>query len=329
MKFKPDGFLLGMVLVTLLAWAFPGPGASGGWMHPELLTKVGVALLFFLHGVALSFSALRAGALNWRLHALVQACTFLMFPLLGLALRAALDGRVAPHLSLGVFFLCALPSTVASSVAMTAAARGNVAGAVFNATLSSLLGIVLTPLWIALVMKTSGQTQPLGPVMLDLVRWLLLPLAVGQMLRPWLGEWARRNKPRISWVDRGTILLLVYTSFCESFERNIWSGQGVGQLGFLFLLCAGLLALVLFLTSTAARMLGFSREDRIAAIFCGSKKTLASGVPMARLIFGAHPGLALILLPIMVYHSLQLVVGGILAQRWGVEADEASRDPNS
>lgn len=328
MKFKPDGFLLGMVLVTLLAWAFPGPGASGGWMHPELLTKVGVALLFFLHGVALSFTALRAGALNWRLHALVQACTFLMFPLLGLGLKAALDGRVAPDLSLGVFFLCALPSTVASSVAMTAAARGNIAGAVFNATLSSLLGIVLTPLWIALIMKTSGQTQPLGPVMLDLVRWLLLPLAVGQMLRPWLGEWARRNKPRISWVDRGTILLLVYTSFCESFAQDIWSGQGVGQLGLLFLLCAGLLALVLFLTSTAARMLGFPREDRIAAIFCGSKKTLASGVPMARLIFGAHPGLALILLPIMVYHSLQLVVGGILAQRWGEESDAADQDLN-
>src|ERR1044071_7793264 len=149
MKFKPDWFLLGMMAATGLAWVFPRPGAAGGWLHPELLTKAGVALIFFLHGLVLSFAALQAGALNWRLHVLVQSCTFLLFPVLGLALNAALDGHVAPELKLGLFYLCALPSTVSSSVAMTAAARGNIAGAVFNATLSSLIGVVGTPLWIA------------------------------------------------------------------------------------------------------------------------------------------------------------------------------------
>lgn len=317
MKFKPDWFLLGMVGATFLAWAFPGPGASGGWMHPELATKAGVALIFFLHGLTLSFAALRAGALNWRLHVLVQSCTFLLFPLIGLALNAAFSGRIAFELALGLFFLCALPSTVSSSVAMTAVAHGNVAGAVFNATLSSLIGIVLTPLWVAWVMKTTGETQPLGPVMVDLLQWLVLPLAVGQALRPWLGTWAQRHKSRISLVDRLTILMLVYTSFCDSFKQGVWSGHGAGQIGLVSLVCMALFAVVMVMTSVASRALGFTREDRIAAMFCGSKKTLASGVPMAKLIFGAHPGIGLILLPIMIYHPLQLIICGLLAQRWG------------
>lgn len=313
MKFKPDWFLISMIAVTALAWAVPGPGASGGWLHPEVVTKAGVALIFFLHGVALSFSAMRAGVLNWRLHVFVQTCTFAVFPLLGFALNAALGTSVAPELKLGLFFLCALPSTVSSSVAMTAAARGNVAGAVFNATLSSLIGIFLTPLWIAVVMKTSGQSVPVGPVILDLLRWLVLPLAVGQALHPWLGAWAARHKASIGTVDRGAILLLVYTSFCDSFKQGVWTGHEVLLMAGV---CTGLFAIVMVLTATTARAWSFSREDQIAAIFCGSKKTLASGVPMAKLIFGAHPGLGLILLPIMIYHPLQLIVCGVLAQRW-------------
>lgn len=322
MKFKPDWFLIGMVLATALAWAFPGPGAAGGWLHPELLTKGGVALLFFLHGLALAFAALRAGVLNWRLHCVVQLCTYLLFPLLGIGLTVLLAGRVAPELILGVFFLCALPSTVSSSVAMTATARGNVAGAVFNATLSSLIGVVLTPLWVTWAMQTSGQSQPIGPVIFDLLRWLVLPLVIGQLLRPWLGAWALRHKARIGVVDRLTILLLVYTSFCESFKQGVWSGHGLGQILIVTLVCAGLFALVMALTSTGSRLLGFPRADRIAAIFCGSKKTLAAGVPMAKLIFGAHPGIGLILLPIMIYHPLQLIVCGLLAQRWGTRDED-------
>src|SRR4051812_437420 len=194
MKLKIDWFLVGMIAATGLAWAFPGPGASGGWLHPELLTKIGVAVIFFLHGVALSFDALKAGTLRWPLHLVVQSSTFLLFPLLGLALNVALGEHVSPELKLGLFFLCALPSTVSSSVALTAAARGNVAGAVFNATLSSLLGIFLTPLWIALVLNTRGHALPIGPVILDLVRWLLLPLVLGQVCRPWLGAGVARHR---------------------------------------------------------------------------------------------------------------------------------------
>ena len=163
MKFKLDWFLIGMGAAVALAWLFPAPGGAGGWTHPELLTKAGIALIFFLHGLALSFAALKAGTLRWPLHLVVQLCTFVLFPLIGVGLMAALDGRVSQELQWGVFYLCALPSTVSSSVALTAAARGNVPGALFNATLSSMLGVFLTPLWMAWAMRTSGTTMPLSP----------------------------------------------------------------------------------------------------------------------------------------------------------------------
>ena len=324
MKRGLDWFTFGMIVAALLAWVAPDPGAAGGALHPELVNKLGVALIFFLHGLLLSFAALRAGTLLWRLHLLVQLSTFLLCPLLGLAAVWSLRGALDPNLLLGMFYLCALPSTVSSSVALTAAARGNVPAAVFNATLSSVLGVVLTPLWVGLVLSGASTSQPLGRVILDLVLWLLLPLALGQLLRPLWGDVARRHKAKINVVDRLTILLLVYTSFCDSVKSGVWLGSGVMALLSTLLFSIALLGILLVSTYAVASWLGFSIEDRIAAMFCGSKKTLASGVPMARLIFAGHPGLSLILLPIMIYHPLQLLVGGWFAARFSARE---TRDP--
>ena len=327
MKPKFDWFLAGMVVAVLLAWLVPDPGARGGSLHPEILTKAGVALIFFLHGVALSFAALKAGTLRWPLHLVVQGCTFLFFPLLGLALFWLAGDRIAGDLKLGFFYLCALPSTVSSSVAMTAAARGNVSAAVFNATLSSLLGVFLTPLWVGLLLQSGGNPMPMGKVILDLVIWLVLPLIVGQLCRPLLGAWAARNKKFIHVVDRATILLLVYTSFCDSMKQGVWSGQGIGTVSLTLVVSALIFSAVLSAVGWMCDRLGFPVEDRIAAVFCGSKKTLASGVPMAQLIFGANPGLSLILLPILIYHPLQLIIGGALASRWARRTDSAQVSP--
>ena len=322
MRLKMDWFLVGMALATLLAWLFPEPGASGGWLKPELLTKGGVALIFFLHGVALSFSALKAGTLRWPLHVVVQVSTFLLFPLLGFGVNALLGDAVTDDLKLGIFFLCALPSTVSSSVALTAAANGNVAGALFNATLSSVLGVFLTPLWIAVVVTTTGASQALGPVILDLVIWLILPLVAGQLCRPLLAGVATRHKSKINVADRWTILVLVYTSFCDSFKEGVWAEHGWSTLLIVLAIAAVLFAVAMAIMGMVSRALGFPAEDRIAAMFCGSKKTLASGVPMARLIFGAHPAIGVILLPIMIYHPLQLVISGVLAQRWARRTED-------
>ncbi|OAM87570.1 bile acid:sodium symporter [Termitidicoccus mucosus] len=321
-RFKIDWFLIGLGVATALAWLFPGPGAEGGWMHPEILTKAGVALIFFLHGLALSFAALKSGALKWRLHLVVQLCTFLFFPLLGILLLWLAGDHVAGNLRTGIFYLCALPSTVSSSIAMTAAARGNVPAAVFNATLSSMIGVVLTPLWMSWLLKTGGHSLPLGPVILDLVLWLVLPLVAGQALRPLLGAWAGRNKSLINKVDRGTILLLVYTSFCDSVKWGVWSEHGWLTLVFAVVVAGAVFYAVLFATGAVCNRLGFTPPDRIAAVFCGSKKSLASGVPMAQIIFAGNPGLGMILLPIMIYHPLQLIICGALAGRWAKREGE-------
>lgn len=321
LKAKIDWFLAGMIAAIILACLFPSPGAKGGWMHPEILVKVGVALIFFLHGVALSFNKLKAGTLRWPLHLIVQCATFVFFPLIGW-LFLKVFGRFLPaDLGTGFFYLCALPSTVSSSVAMTAAARGNVPVAVFNATLSSLIGIFLTPLWIGLVIGTSGGSLPLGKVILDLVLWLLLPLVVGQLARPILGDWALGHKPFINNVDKITILLLVYTSFCDSVVDGVWTKNGANVLLPAFVGAIVLFAIVFGTLRAVCAKSKIAPDDSAAVIFCGTKKTLASGVPMAHLIFGANPGLGLILLPILIYHPLQLAICGALASRWAKRAD--------
>ncbi len=316
MNLKRDWFLIGMALSIALAWLFPEPGAQGGWLHPELLTKAGVALIFFLHGLSLSFADLRQGALNWRLHLVVQVSVFLLFPLLGLGLLPLTKGYLADDLRIGLFYLCALPSTVSSSVALTAAAGGSVPAAVFNATLSSLLGIVLTPLWLKLITQGADVSFPLEKVVLDLVMWLVLPLVAGQVSRNWLANWAKRHKATVGLVDRLTILLLVYTSFCDSMMFGVWTQHGLFALLATFALSLALFYVMFFLVGLQCDALGFSWPDRIAAIFCGSKKSMATGVPMAQLMFGASPSLGLILLPIMIYHPLQLLICGALANRW-------------
>ncbi len=326
MKFKFDWFMKGMLVAVALAFLWPAPGAQGGFLQPELLNKAGIALVFFLTGLGLPLAALKDGALRWKVHLLIQACTFLISPALGWLLLKTSGGWMSADLQTGFFYLCALPSTVSSSVALTIAARGNVPVAVFNATLSSLLGVVLTPFWMAWLLGGSGSSFAVGPVIIDLLIWLVMPLVLGQLSRPLLGAWAGRHKARLQIVDRLTILTLVYTSFADTVQQGVWSRHGPLILVETVVGSALLFIILLAFTRLLGRWLGLNTEDRIAAVFCGSKKTLASGVPMAHLIFGANPALGLILMPIMIYHPLQLAVGGVLAQRWAARSDQARAD---
>jgi sodium/bile acid cotransporter 7 len=320
MRYLPDWFLTGMVIAMGLAWAFPAPGAAGGSLHPELITKGGIALIFFLHGVLLSVTALKDGISRWRLHLVIQSTTFLAFPLIGFALMALTKPWVGSELQIGLFYLCVLPSTVSSSVAMTAAAHGNVPVAVFNATISSILGIVLTPLWMGVVLQGADGRMDMGPVILDLVTWLLMPLLVGQLLRPWLGALLTRHKRYVGKIDRLTILLLVYTSFCDSFANHVWSGHSAStMLVTIFASCALFFVVLGGLVLLCAK-LDIAPAFRAAVVFCGTKKSLATGVPMAQLLFAGDPHLSLFLLPIMIYHPLQLFVCAPLANRWAQQA---------
>lgn len=315
-------FVLALPLAVGLAWVAPGVGASGGWLRSEITTKAAVAAIFFSQGLTLPAAALRQGALQWRLHLLVQSFTFVGFPLLGLALDAAVGARLTPDLRLGFLYLCVLPSTISTSVVLTAQAGGNAAGALFNAVFSNVLGVFLTPLWVAWLMKAGGQSLPLGPVVREIVLLLLLPLAAGQAARTGLRTWADTNRRRLGDVNSALILFIVFAAFCNSVQAQVWSQHGLG-------LTAGAMAgvtLVFVLAAGAveglARLLRLNRPNRIAASFCAPQKTLASGVPLAKVVFGAHPGLGLILLPVVLYHPLQLLVCGVLAARWARQGGE-------
>lgn len=311
-----DWFLQGMIAAVVFAILASDVGRSGGLIHLDKIADVGIFLVFLLHGLGLKTEQLLSGAARWRLHLLVQSSIFILFPVLGLGLNALVGRWMPPSLVLGFFYLCALPSTISSSVALTGAARGNVPAAIFNATLSSLLGIVLTPLVLNLVASTTGQGLPLGPAIKKLATLLLLPLLLGQLLRPVIGAWFAKYKEYTNKIDRGVILLLVFNSFSDSVHSGMFKSYGLTVLlstavgGSIILACA------LFFTTLVARLLHFDIEDEITGVFCGSKKTLASGVPMAKLLFGVRPDLGAIVLPIMIYHQIQLFVCSVLADRY-------------
>jgi len=311
-----DGFVLIMLAAIAVALAAPELGTGDGPLHLGLVTSLGVALVFFLHGAALSRDKLVAGAKHWRLHTFVQVFTYVVFPLIGAALMFALHDQLPADLLLGVFFLCALPSTVSSSVAMTSMARGNVPGAIFNATISGLIGMALTPLLMGLVISASGASMPLGKALTGVALQLLLPFALGQLARPVIGAWLGRHKAITSKIDRSVIVLIVYSSFCDATAEGLWHQYSWQTIASVMALAAVLLFAILATTTFVARRLGFAIEDEITAVFCGSKKSLANGIPMAKILFAGHPALGLLVLPLMVYHQLQLIVCSVMASRY-------------
>jgi len=316
-RLRPDNFTLALLGTVLLATLLPATGTAARGL--DRFTDLAIAALFFLHGARLPREAVVAGLLHWRLHLLILACTFVLFPLLGLAFKP-LDGRVlTPELYLGVLFLCALPSTVQSSIAFTSMAGGNVPAAVCAASLSSILGVFLTPLLMGVLAGAQGgMADPLhavGAIMLQ----LLVPFVAGHLLRPWLAHWVERQRALLRYTDQGTVLLVVYGAFGESVSEGLWRDTPLGSLLAVALVSAVLLAIVMPGIAWLVRRLGFTREDEIPIVFCGSKKSLATGVPIAKVLF-AGGSLGAIVLPIMVYHQLQLVVCAMVARRYARKA---------
>jgi len=318
---KIDGFLLAIIAAIALALAAPQLGSADGPLHLSRLTNIGVSLVFFLHGAGLSPQALKTGASNWRLHLLVQASTFLLFPALGFAIFAGARSWLPDETRLGIFYLCALSSTISSSVAMTALARGDVGAAVFNATLSGLLGMVITPFLVGLVATTASAHIPLLPAIVDVAQKLLLPFIGGQLARPLLVKILAPRKAWVTRIDRSVIVLIVYGAFCDSTSAGIWNRYAPLLIGEIGLIVAGLLVLALVFDTFGARALRLTREDEAVAVFCGSTKSLANGAPIASVLFAANPALGMILLPLVLYHLFQLIACSALARRYAARAD--------
>lgn len=315
-----DGYILALIGTVGLAVLIParGPVATVA----EGASTGAVALLFFLYGARLSTQEAMAGLKHWRLHLTVLICTFVLFPLWGLAARALVPHVLTPSLYTGLLFLCLVPSTVQSSIAFTSIARGNVAAAICAGSFSSLVGIVLTPLLAALLLGGDAGGFSLDSLV-SIVLQLLVPFVAGQLSRRWVAGFLVRNKKVLGYVDRGSILLVVYAAFSAGMVADTWGQVSPLRLLALVGVEAVLLALMLALTSYGSRKLGFGRADRIAIVFAGSKKSLAAGLPMASVLFGAQAGPAV--LPLMLFHQMQLMVCAVLAKRFAASEEPGAR----
>jgi sodium/bile acid cotransporter 7 len=318
---RTNGFILGLFAVVLLAFIFPDPAARNGWLHPDLVQNIGIALILFVQGISMPLEKVRKGAGNWKLHLIIQSFTFLIFPMVGLGfgfvLQTIWPGE-PPAVRDGFLYLCVLPSTVSTSVVLTSVAGGNVAAAILSAAFSNIVGVILTPLLVSLLIHATGKTGSgsLGPLLLDITLLTLLPFAAGVGLRPFVRHWVDANKKWVNRISNSVILFFVYSAFCDSVKQRIWHEYGLLLTVQILLCVAALFGFVSLLIYLASRLARLNREDAIACYFCSVKKTLAMGIPLAMLIFGSRSDLSLILLPIMFYHPFQLFTNGILANRW-------------
>ena len=325
--FHLDSFTLAIAAVVLLALVLPCSGESARLVG--IGSEIAIVLLFFLQGARVSRPAVLGGILHWRLHLVILAATFAVFPLLGLAMQPLSGTVLAPPLYIGLLFLCTLPSTVQSSVVFTSIAGGNVPAALCSASLSSVVGMVTPPLLVGLLLHAEGGPSLNG--MGTVVTHLLLPFLAGQILQPWLDGWLQRHRRVVGLVDRTAVLLMVYGVFSAATLSGLWSRTSAASLLVVALIDAALLAAMLSITVVAARRFGFSREDEIAIVFCGSKKSLVTGITMANVLF-VGASLGLVVLPLMIFHQLQLMVCATLARRYalgqfarGVPAARAAR----
>lgn len=315
-----DPFIAALLVVLVLGIAIPIPH-----VFIEALTWAGtlaVMVLFFVYGARLRSSEVIAGLTNVRLQAGVALATFVVFPLLGWAGHGLTASLLGGMFATGTLYLTLLPSTVQSSVTFTSIARGNVAGAVCSATISNIAGVIVTPVLVYAIMGKASGVDP--SKILDVVLQLLLPFAAGQLLQPRIGEWVRARRWLTKGVDHGTILIVVASAVAGASAKGLWRTVTLGQIGGLLVSSAILLALMLAATWWGGKALSLSRADRIVLLMCGSKKSLATGLPMAAIIFPAHT-LAAVTVPVIVFHQLQLIVCAWLARRLARTTEEEPR----
>ncbi|MBK1782426.1 bile acid:sodium symporter [Advenella sp. WQ 585] len=323
---KIDRFTFLLIVAVIIATVLPAHGR--GMPVAQMATSLAIALLFFLHGARLSRQAIIAGATHWRLHLVIFSCTFIMFPLLGVVFRPVLEPMLTPDLYKGVLYLCVLPATVQSAIAFTSIARGNISAAVCSASSSSILGIFITPMLVNLLIADSNathDTQQALDAIWKITQQLLLPFVLGHFSRPFTAGFIGGHGSIMKFVDQGSILLVVYVAFSAAVNEGLWSQTPPVALLSLILVSTVLLAIVLLLTSFIGKLFGFSLEDRITLVFCGSKKSLASGLPMAQVLF-AGQAVGAIVLPLMIFHQIQLMVCAFIAARLATRTEVAVFD---
>ncbi len=319
---KTDRFILATILTVLTAWLFPQWGGKNSHIPLDSIGSIGISLIFFFYGLKLSFEKIKTGLRNWKLHLVVQLSTFLLFPLIVLFFFPFLKTEHSRLIWLAFLFLAALPSTVSSSVVMVSIAKGNLPAAIFNASISGLIGIAVTPLWTGFFLSHSAGGFDLSAIYLKLLTEIFLPISAGLALYPLFGKYVQRHSSSLVLFDKSVILLIIYKSFAASFEDQVFSSVGIKDLLFIFAAVAALFYIVYHLTGYGAQLLKFNREDRITAQFCGTKKSLVHGTVFSSILFPASIPAGIILLPLMVFHALQIFIITIVATKLGKQAAE-------
>lgn len=321
MKFKLDKFVLAIITTVCIAYLFPNFGADDSWFPIDTISGYGISLIFFFYGLKLSPDKIKSGLKNWKLHILVQSATFIIFPLVVLLFYPLMKNEEQHTMWLAVFFLAALPSTVSSSVVMVSIAKGNIPAAIFNASLSGIIGILLTPLWMKPFLEEQQADFNFEKVYTQLIFQIIIPVILGIILQRFGSKWAQKYNSQLSFFDKAIILLIVYKSFAESFISGIFKTLQWYDMFILLIIVSVLFWVVYGLINWIAKRLGFNREDRITASFCGSKKSLVHGTVMSKVLFTNAATIGIILLPLMLYHAMQILVISIIAGKLAKEVE--------
>lgn len=324
MKIKIDKFVLSITAVIAIAYAFPQWGKAESKIPIDTISAIGISLIFFFYGLRLSPSKLKEGLKNWKLHLLVQFSTFLIFPLLVLLARPFIQNQEQETIWLGFFFLAALPSTVSSSVVMVDMAKGNLPAAIFNASISGIIGIALTPLWMGLFVHDVQTGFDFTAIYIQLIVQIIVPVVLGLFLQRFFGDFAQKHGSKLTLFDKSIILLIIYKSFAASFEENIFSSVSLLDLAIISVGVIVLFYIAFYLTELLAKKLKFNNEDQITAQFCGTKKSLVHGTVFSKILFGTGPTVGIILLPLMLFHAIQILIISFVASK--IEASKMSKD---
>lgn len=315
MKIKIDKFVLSIIAVIIIAYIFPEWGSQESKIPINAISTVGISLIFFFYGLKLSPNKLKTGLKNWKLHVLVQLSTFLIFPLLVLLVHPFIQNEKQETIWLAFFFLAALPSTVSSSVVMVSIAKGNIPAAIFNASISGIIGIALTPLWMGLFVNDIQTDFDFTVIYIKLILQIIIPVFIGLLLQRFIGNFVQKHNSKLTLFDKSIILLIIYKSFSESFDGNIFSSVSILDLIAIFIGVIFLLLISFYLSGFLAKKLHLNNEDQITAQFCGTKKSLVHGTVFSKILFGNMVSIGIILLPLMLFHATQILIISLVATR--------------
>ena len=317
MKFKIDGFVITIFCIVIIAYFFPYFGTSQSPVNLDTIANYGISFIFLFYGLKLNGAKIKSGLSNWKLHVCIQLATFLLFPVLVLLVKPFIpDSATASTIWLAFYFLACLPSTVSSSVVMVGLAKGNIPGAIFNASISGIIGILVTPLWMGLFLQNSTGDFDFTDTYIDLIVQIIIPVILGLVLQKYLGNWANQYNKQLAYFDKAVILVIIYKSFAHAFTTGLFQSVSIRILGLLFVGVVILFVILYAVLYGVCTILGFSVEDRITALFCGSKKSLVHGTVFSSVLFGSSAALGIILLPIMIYHAFQIVAISFIAQKY-------------